>query len=314
MRMTVLGATGGLGRAIVTELASRGHDVIAASRTAADQAFPAGVRAVGTDLRDPSQAHKAVAGADVVVMAAQIPYRRWATELRPLVLSALDVARQAGARLVMVDNLYAYGSPGTPITVDTPETPTSRKGELRRDIAAELLAHHHAGDLPVVIGRVSDYFGPAGTNALLHNTMLHPAVNARTARTYIDADQPHSFAYLPDAARGFAVLAERPETVGQAWVLPAAPAITQRQLLDLLDEVLRTHVRRGHVSPTMMRLIGLFNPDMRHAIELNDHWDRPYTVDASAFQRAVGPVPTTPHEQALAETVAWYRNVATAHA
>lgn len=314
MRTTVFGASGGLGRAIVNELAARGHEVVAASRTAAEVNFPPGVRAVATDLRNEDQALRAARGADVVVMAAQVSYRGWATQLRPLVLAAMHASRQAGARLVMVDNLYAYGSPSSPISQDTPEAPTSSKGRLRRDIAAELLDHHTAGDLPVVIGRVSDYYGPAGTNALLHSTMLQPAVNGRTARTYIAPDQPHSFTYLRDAARGFTRLVEQPDTAGRAWVLPAAPAITQRELLDLLENSLGTAVRRGHVSPTMMRLIGLFNPDMRHALELTDQWDRPYTVDASAFQSAVGPVVTTPHDQALAETLAWYQQTSPARA
>jgi hypothetical protein len=83
-------------------------------------------------------------------MAAQVPYPRWATELVPLVDAALDAAEVAGARLVMVDNLYAYGSPGVPMRETTPEAATSRKGALRRDIGERLLAAHRAGRVRVV--------------------------------------------------------------------------------------------------------------------------------------------------------------------
>lgn len=38
MRITVLGATGGIGRAVTLELAARGHDVTAASRSIATAA------------------------------------------------------------------------------------------------------------------------------------------------------------------------------------------------------------------------------------------------------------------------------------
>jgi nucleoside-diphosphate-sugar epimerase len=307
MRITVLGATGGIGRAIVGELADRGHTVTAASRSIDVAAVPAGVLAVPTDLRDRDQARAACAGADVVVMAAQVPYPQWRTDLPGLVDAAIDAAEHAGARLVMVDNLYAYGSPGTPITEATPEAATSRKGALRRQLGERLLAAHRSGRVRVVIGRFSDYYGPAGTNSLVHQVMVAPALAGKTARTYIDADQPHTFHYLPDAARGFATLVEHPEADGRTWVLPAAPALTQRELVGHLEDALGRQVPRGHISRPMLRLIGVVNRQLREAVELTDQWDRPYTTDASGFEAAFGRLETTPHAEAIATTLASFR-------
>jgi nucleoside-diphosphate-sugar epimerase len=307
MRTTVLGASGGIGRAIVAELAARGHDVVAASRSITTDGVPAGVRAMPTDLRDAAQARAACAGADVVVMAAQVPYPQWATELVPLVDAALDAAEQAGARLVMVDNLYAYGSPGTPIGASTPEAATSRKGALRRAVGERLLAAHREGRVRVSIGRFSDYYGPAGENSLVFQVMVKPALAGRTARAYIDADQPHTFHYLPDAARGFATLVEHPEADGRAWVLPAAPAITQREVLDLVEKTVGRPLRRGRISPAMLALAGLFDARLREARELVDQWDRPYVTEASAFEAAFGPIETTDHATAIERTLAAFR-------
>ena len=36
-------------------------------------------------------------------------------------------------------------------------------------------------------------------------------------------------------------------------------------------------------------------------------WERPFVLDASKFQRAVGPLEPTPHPQAVAATVAWFQ-------
>jgi nucleoside-diphosphate-sugar epimerase len=307
MRITVLGATGGIGRAIVAELAARGHAVTAASRTIDAATVPAGVRAVPTDLRDRDQARAACAGADVVVMAAQVPYPQWRTELPGLVDAAIDAAEHAGARLVMVDNLYAYGSPGTVITEATPEGATSRKGALRRQLGERLLAAHRSGRVRVAIGRFSDYYGPGGTHSLVYQVMVAPALAGKTARTYIDADQPHTFHYLPDAARGFATLVERPDGDGRVWVLPAAPAITQRDLLDGLEGALGRPVKRGNISPVALGLVGLFDARLREARELTDQWDRPYVTDASAFEAAFGAIATTPHADAIATTLASFR-------
>jgi nucleoside-diphosphate-sugar epimerase len=307
VQITVLGATGGIGRVIVTELAHRGHAVTAASRTVADVAWPAGVHALPTDLRDPASADAACAGADVVVMAAQVPYSGWHTELTPLVDAAVDAAARAGARLVMVDNLYGYGSPDGPITEDSPLAATTRKGRLRAELGRRLLAAHDSGRVRVTIGRFSDYYGPGGENSLVYQVGVKPAAAGKTPRVFIAGDQPHTFHYLPDAARGFATLVEHPEADGRIWILPAAPAVTQDELYRLLGEVLGRDLKVGRITPLMLRMIGLVNRELKEALEVVGQFDRPYVTDASAFEAAFGPVEVTDHRDALAATVAWAR-------
>jgi nucleoside-diphosphate-sugar epimerase len=307
VNVTVLGATGGIGRAIVTELAHRGHTVTAASRSVADAAWPAGVRALPTDLRDPAAAEAACAGADVVVMAAQVPYSGWHTELSPLVDAAVDAAAAAGARLVMVDNLYGYGFPDRPITEDSPLAATTRKGRLRAELGRRLLAAHASGRVRVTIGRFADYYGPGGENSLVYQVGVKPAVAGKTSRVFIAGDQPHTFHYLPDAARGFATLVEHPEADGRIWILPAAPAVTQRELYEQLGEVLGRQLKVGRITPLMLRMIGLVDRELKEAREVVGQFDRPYVTDASTFETTFGPVQLTDHRDALAATVAWAR-------
>lgn len=243
-------------------------------------------------------------------MAAQVPYTGWATELAPLVEAAADATATAGARLVMVDNLYMYGSPGTPISEATPEAATTRKGMIRRDIGQQLLHAHEQGRVRVAIGRFSDYYGAWGTNSLVFQLGVQPATAGKTARGFIALDEPHMFHYLPDAARGFAELVERPEADGRAWILPAAAPVTQRELYTILGRVLGRELRIGRVTPAMLWLAGLWDAQLREAREVVPQFDRPYVTDATAFQGAFGPIETTPHADALAATVAWAHQAA----
>lgn len=307
MNITVFGATGGIGRAVVHELAARGHRVTGASRTITPADVPTGAVALPTDLRDPVAARAAVEGAEVVVMAAQIPYSGWATELFPLVDAALDATAAVGARFIMVDNLYAYGSPGTPLSETTPEAATTRKGRLRRDLGRHLLAAHASGRVRVSIGRFSDYYGPDGTNSVLYALGVKRVLAGKAPQAYIAADQPHTFHYLPDAARGFATLVEHPEADGQIWILPAAEPITQHDLLSKLADAAGLGKKVGRITPAMLWLIGLINRDLKEAREVIDQFDRPYTVDASAFEAAFGPIERTDHHDAVAQTLASYR-------
>lgn len=304
MHVTVLGATGGIGRSLVDELVARGHAVTAASRSAAQADWPAGVRALATDLTDRRQARAATQDAEVVVMAAQVPYTGWARELEPLFDASLAAAADAGARLVLVDNLYAYGSPGTPIGETTPEAATTRKGRLRARLGRRVLDAHEQGRVRATIGRFSDYYGPAGGNSLVDQLLIRPAVAGRTARTFIDATQPHTFHYLPDAARGFATLVERPEADGRTWILPAAPAATQQELVAWLGQALHRPPKVGHVSPRLLWTLGLVNGQLREAREVVPQFDRPYRIDAATFESTFGPIELTPHADAVTATVA----------
>ena len=314
--VTVLGGTGGMGGAIVAELVARGHEVRSASRsgTTSGAGSDPRVQAVAVDLLDADQAVAACAGSDVVVMAAQLGYRQWATTLRPMVEHALTAAEATGARLVMVDNLYAYGAPDEPISETTPEAATSRKGALRREIGQRLLAVHREGRVRVSIGRFSDYYGPGGTNSAVYQLGVAPALRGKAVRALIDPDQPRTFHYLPDAARGFATLVEQPDADGRVWILPAAPATSQRELLSMVAAEAGAPAKVGRISAAMLTLAGLFDADLRELRELTGQWDRPYTTDASAFEAAFGPVEVTPHDRAVAETVAAFSGQAVARA
>lgn len=174
------------------------------------------------------------------------------------------------------------------------------------------MARHAAGELRVTIGRFSDYYGPHADNSLVWMLGIAPALRGRTVRTYLDADQPHTFAYLPDAAAAFATLTEQPAGDGRSWVLPAAPAITQRALYDLLDEALGRPSRRGHVTRSMLRAIGVFDRQLREAAEMRRQFTRPWTTDGTAFEATFGPARITPHADALAACVAAARDAAPA--
>jgi hypothetical protein len=106
----------------------------------------------------------ACAGADVVVLAAQPPYADWFGSWERMMDAVLEATATAGARLI--------------------------------------LAAHEAGQVRATIGRFSDYYGPGGTNSLLYMLQLQPALAGRKMRAFIDADMPHTFHHLPDAARG----------------------------------------------------------------------------------------------------------------
>ena len=73
------------------------------------------------------------AGADVVYFCLNaVNYARWADEFPPLQQAVLTGAAAAGARLVVLDNLYAYGpTHGHPLVETLQARPSSAKAATR---------------------------------------------------------------------------------------------------------------------------------------------------------------------------------------
>jgi len=57
----------------------------------------------------------------------------------------------------------------------------------------------------------------------------------------------------------------------------------------------------------MIRAAGLVVPFVREALGVAYQQGLPFVVDDTKYQRAFGPFPPTPHDEALTATVAWFR-------
>ena len=106
----VVFGTGQVGHPLVEQLIAAGHDVVAVNRDGRGT-FP-GASVVGGDAADPAFTARVCAGADVVYFCLNaMNYDRWSEEFPPLQRGVLAGAASAGARLVVLDNLYGYGRP-----------------------------------------------------------------------------------------------------------------------------------------------------------------------------------------------------------
>ena len=94
----VLGAGGGIGNAVVWELAGPGLRVRAKTRDGRAR-VPDGVEAFAADLTRPEGAACACADAAVVYHCAQPRYTRWAEEFPALNASIVAAVTEAGAKL-----------------------------------------------------------------------------------------------------------------------------------------------------------------------------------------------------------------------
>jgi nucleoside-diphosphate-sugar epimerase len=302
----VVFGTGQVGLALADRLAGLGITVRAVSRrrpaTLAD-----GVDWRPADATDLEAATNAAKGASVVYQCLNAPYTRWPELFPPLQQGVLTAAEHAGALLVTLENVYAYGpAGGKPMTEDLPLAATTSKGRTRAAMTAELLAAEAAGRVRVAIGRASDFFGAGATESTLGQRVFGNAVAGKRADFIGNPDLPHTYSYVPDIAAGLATLGTDERAAGQVWHLPGPETVTTRGILDLVAAEVGHPVAVRNVPPLALRAMGLVSPLMRGLAEMAYEFEEPFILDTTKFESAFGTA-ATPLATAIADTVAWYR-------
>jgi nucleoside-diphosphate-sugar epimerase len=221
MRVFVAGAGGAIGMQLVPQLARRGHEVVAATRSPARHGAlaAAGARPVVLDALDRAAVAEAVAdaGAEVVVheltaLSGRLSMRRidrWFALTNRLRTEGTDhllaAARAAGARRVVAQSYagWPFARTGGPVkTEDDPLDPTPPV-----TLRAALDAIRHTEDAVTaitwgegVVLRYGTFYGPGtGVSADPEASMVAPVLRRRFPLVG-DAGGVWSFVHVADAA------------------------------------------------------------------------------------------------------------------
>lgn len=303
----VIFGTGPVGCWTARALVDQGLSVRAVNRSGnRPELMSAEVQMYTADVSDATQAVAAAEGATTVYQALNPEYHQWHEFFPGLQAGALAAAKATGAVYISIENLYMYDSSAV-MTEDAPIAPVSKKGVLRQRMAEEVMAAHRRGDIRAVALRSSDYYGPGVTVSALGDMVFGNLVAGKKAQVEGSLTQSHSFAYIEDVGRAAAELGVRDDVLGRVWIAPHAPAQTQGEMIATACRILGIPKRARAISPTMMRLAGLFVPQAKASVEMMYEFSKPFLVDSGRIERELGLKPT-PIETGLAQTVHWYLN------
>ena len=306
-KQVVFGCSGPIGVALMERLAAAGREVVGVCRSGQSEA-PAGASIVAGDVRDVAAACRLASGAEVIYGCMGIPYALWVDLWPGIIEGLLAAAESSGARLVFADNLYCYGAQNRPLTEDLPLTSYGRKPTLRAKMTRTMLEAHRVGRARVGLVRASDFYGPRVTNAALGERVFPNLLAGKPAQLLGDPDAAHAFTYAPDFARALDTLGRaEDEDFGQAWHVPNAPAMSQRQVLDLAGEILGRPVKIRSLRRRMVLLLSLFSPMLRELKELMHQWELPYRVDHGKWAARFADE-HTPLDEGLRATLDWYQS------
>lgn len=271
------------------------------------QTMPDGVEHLRGDVTSLDFARKAAEGATHVYDALNAPYDQWPTLFPALQEGAVEAASTAGAKLIVLENLYMYGNThGKPMTEELPNAATTVKGKLRAQMSEELLGVHRNGKVRVAIVRASDFIGPRALQGGLGDRVIYPALEGKSASIVGKPDMPHTYTYVPDVAHAMILLGENNSALGQIWHVPNAETITSRQYIEQIFATVGNPAKISAAPKPILWLMGIFDPIIREVYEMAYQFEQPFIVDHSKFVRAFGNI-ATPVKTVIPQTVDWYR-------
>jgi nucleoside-diphosphate-sugar epimerase len=316
----VTGAAGFLGRALVRELLGRGYAVRALVREGTDASGldPRAERVRG-DATRADDLRRAVAGQDVVFHLAGV--RRGATrddflrvnaEGTRLLLEACAAGGAARSRFVLAGSLAAAGPSRYGRREEEPFQPAEWYGESKAE--AERLTLAWRDRLPVTVARPPRIMGPGDRENLLFFRIAAAGVVLRI----LGPERPLSWIDVDDCARGFALLAEHPAAVGEAFFLASPERTSVVALQREVARALGVSAREVPVPPALLsgagaaadfvgRLTGLKLPVNRKLARqvLAPGW----TCRTEKAERLLGFSAPSPLADSLARAVRSYREL-----
>ena len=298
--------SGPVGSGIAQRLAEQGSPVTVFTRSGTGPVHPS-ITLAKCDAVDAVALARHAEGAATIFNCANPPYHRWGTDWPPMHQAIITAAERTGAVVVMMDNLYAFGADRPmPMKPTDPLLATGEKGSVRARMATELLAAHAAGRLRATLARASDFYGPGVIDSSFGDRVVPRVLAGKKVSVLGRVDVPHSVTYMPDVVTTMVTIGTDERAWGQAWHVPSAPAVSQRDAVQALAKAAGTTVQVGSVPNLALTVGGLFNPSLKALKEVLYQFEKPWVIDATLTEQTFG-LAATPLADGAAATVAWWR-------
>ena len=298
---TILGATGQIAVELVRELhQSYTTELRLVSRN--PKKIHESDAVVSANLLNPAQTAQAVKGSSIVYFTAGLPpdTTLWESQFPIMLKNALDASRAVGAKFVYFDNTYMYPQDGRVLTEDVMFAPVGPKGKVRAAMAEMVLEEMARGEIPVLIGRAPEFYGPGKTQSITNTLILDNIRAGKMPRVPVRDDTLRTLIWTPDASRALAALGNAPDAYGQTWHLPCDDSrLTYQQFVVLASEVWGHDISYKVLSRWLLTVAGLASKQVRELRELLPRYGEDNLFDSSKFKKRFPEFQVTSYRKGL---------------
>jgi len=255
------------------------------------------------DLLDARQTLEAVKGSSIVYFTAGLPpdTQLWETQFPVMLKNALEACRAAGAKFAYFDNTYMYPQDDRLQTEETPFAPIGRKGKVRAAMASMVLEEMARGDIPVLIGRAPEFYGPGKTQSFTNALVIDKLKAGRKPRVPVRDDTRRTLIWTPDASRALAAIGNAPDAFGQTWHLPCCDERpTYQQFVAMAAEVFGKEASYAVIGKWTLTAAGIFSRQVREIRELLPRYEQDNLFDSMKFKRRFPEFEVTTYREGLA--------------
>ena len=307
-KVLVTGADGFIGSHLVELLLSEGYEVRALSVYNSfnywgwlEDVHHPNLEVVCGDVRDPNYCREIMQGCDTVLHLAAliaIPYSYVApdsyvdTNIKGT-LNICQAARDLGVeRVVVTSTSEVYGTAQyVPIDEKHPRQPQSPYSATKIGADAIAMSFYNAFNLPVVIARPFNTYGPRQSARAIIPTIITQIANGIREIKVGDLTPTRDFNYVKDTCRGFLALAKAPGIEGEEINIATNSEISMEDTLKTIARLMNADVNGvqdpDRIRPSKSEVFRLWG-DNTKITTLTD-WRPQYSI-----------------EQGLAETIEWF--------
>ncbi len=303
-RIVVFGANGNLGREICREFHNAGWKVRAATRDGTYQHI-AGVEAVKIDAMDRQQMIDAAKNCDIIFNGLNPQYTKWNSLCMPIAQNVLESARINSCVHLFPGNVYNYGS-NIPefLTRKSPFIGDHDKAQIRIDMEAMFERFAHEQQVQTIIVRAGDFFGGSRTGSTWFDLQITKKLHKGVFSYPGPISNIHTFAYLPDLANTFYLIANRTKELEKfETFLMRGHAITGDQMKTAFESLLDKKLTTAKIPWGIMRIMGIFSPMIKEVCKMSYLWTKPHEMNDPKLSAFLGKVQHTPLKLALKEAM-----------
>ncbi|WP_129657756.1 NAD-dependent epimerase/dehydratase family protein [Rothia uropygialis] len=254
------------------------------------------------DLLDAEQTRAATAGSEIVYFTAGLPAKTdlWEARFPTMLRNALNGARTAGAKFVYFDNTYMYPQDDRIQTEDTHFAPVGRKGRVRADMARMAIDEMTRADIPVLIARAPEFYGPGRTQGFTNSLIIDRLKDGRKPLVPVRADTLRTLIWTPDASRALATLGNTEDAYGQTWHLPVdQDRPTYKKFIEVAAKEFGTDEAYTVIPKWALTAAGLFSPQAKEIRELLPRYAHDNIFSSTKFANRFPEFQVTTYKEGL---------------